>query len=200
MAKKRTQKAKPVKTYSKKVGRWRCECKGRTVYCAGAKKTYSTPAVACGVYKKINSIKAVESFVSRYGKKKTKTVVVGSKPKRRNPSLNTVTARGDHSIRLEGTQVIAYSRSGRKIANHYYPTEQSAERAYNIASKSEKAILRFVARYSVRNNPGVACGTPKKKAQTKRKNPSRCTTRRNVPKASKARPALRSILKRRGYI
>ena len=28
------------KTYSKKVGRWRVECKGRTVYAAGAKHTY----------------------------------------------------------------------------------------------------------------------------------------------------------------
>lgn len=83
-------KRNPTKTLSKKVGKWRCECNGRTVTCAGAKHTYANAGTACAVYKKITSLKAVEAFVGRYGKKKTKAAVVGKKAKkapskRRNP-------------------------------------------------------------------------------------------------------------------
>lgn len=75
-SRKKTQKPK---TLNKKVGRWRVECRGRTVYAAGAKHSYKTPAAACTAYKRLTSIKSVEGFVSRYGKKKTKKVVVGVK-------------------------------------------------------------------------------------------------------------------------
>lgn len=95
--KKRTatkRKAAPSKTLSKKVGKWRVECKARTVYAAGAKHTYSTPAVACGVYKKITSNKAVESFVMRYGKKGTKKIVTRTtRTAKKAPAKRRVTKR-----------------------------------------------------------------------------------------------------------
>lgn len=83
IVKRKVAKKVAPKLLSKKVGKWRCICKARTVTCAGAKHSYKTPAAACAAYKRITSVKAVESFVTRYGKKATKKAVV--KTKRRNP-------------------------------------------------------------------------------------------------------------------
>lgn len=66
------------KVLSKKVGKWRVECRGRTVYAAGAKHSYQNSAAACAAYKRITSVKSVKSFVSRYGKQSTKAVVLGT--------------------------------------------------------------------------------------------------------------------------
>lgn len=68
-------KAKPM---SKKVGRWRVELKGRTVYAAGAKHGYKDQAAAKGAYKRLTSVKSVENFVKRYGTKKTCAAVCGT--------------------------------------------------------------------------------------------------------------------------
>lgn len=78
-ASKRAHKKAPKskQTHSKKVGRWRCECRNRTVTCAGAKHSYKSHAAACGAYKRITSVKAVEGFVRRYGTKKTCMAVCG---------------------------------------------------------------------------------------------------------------------------
>lgn len=88
-SKKKASKKTPKKAMSKKVGRWRVECRGRTVHAAGAKHAYKTPAAACAAYKKLNSVKSVEGFVGRYGTKKTKQAVVGGgkkkATKRKNP-------------------------------------------------------------------------------------------------------------------
>lgn len=73
---KSAKKAAP-KTMSKKVGRWRVEVKGRSVYAAGAKHAYASAEVARAVYKKLTSIKSVEAFVRRYGTKKTQAAVLG---------------------------------------------------------------------------------------------------------------------------
>lgn len=75
-AKKRSN-PKAKKVCSKKVGRWRVEARGRTIYAAGAKHSYKTAAAACTAYKRLTSIKKVEAFVIRYGKKATKKVVAG---------------------------------------------------------------------------------------------------------------------------
>jgi len=75
-AKKRTN-PRQKKVCSKKVGRWRVEARGRTVYAAGAKHSYKTAAAACTAYKRLTSVKSVEGFVVRYGKKATKKVVAG---------------------------------------------------------------------------------------------------------------------------
>lgn len=77
------------KPHSKKVGRWRVEVRGRTVVCAGAKHAYKTPAAACAAYKRITSIKSVEGFVHRYGKKATRKVVVRSKTKKTKKAKKT---------------------------------------------------------------------------------------------------------------
>lgn len=79
-----------VKNLSKKVGRWRVECKGRTVYAAGAKHAYKNGPAACAAYKRMTSVRSVENFVSRYGKKATKKAVTGrgkkkATKKRKNP-------------------------------------------------------------------------------------------------------------------
>lgn len=75
--KKAARKTNPgPKTYSKKVGRWRVECKGRTVYAAGAKHAYANKPAACAAYKRLNSVKSIENFVARYGKKATKAAVL----------------------------------------------------------------------------------------------------------------------------
>jgi hypothetical protein len=120
----KSKKAAP-KAYSKKVGRWRVECKGRTVYAAGAKHTYATPAVACGGYKKITSNKAVEAFVMRYGKKGTKKIVTNTTrtakkvkkvaPKRKAPAkrrtrLNPARRRNAPMSRSEASSVKAMLR------------------------------------------------------------------------------------------
>jgi len=93
---KKASSRSPHKAYSKKVGNWRCECKGRTVTCAGAKHTYADHGTACAVYKRITSAAAVKRFVDRYGKKATKAAVGAKKTaktrtkakSRRNPPLS----------------------------------------------------------------------------------------------------------------
>lgn len=81
---KTAKRSNPVKkTLSKKVGRWRVECKGRTVYAAGAKHGYKDSAAAKSAYKRMTSVKSVENFVSRYGKKATKKAVTGMGKKRK---------------------------------------------------------------------------------------------------------------------
>lgn len=87
--KKKSTKKASKKTMSKKVGRWRVECRGRTVYAAGAKHAYKTPAAACAAYKKLTSVKSVEGFVGRYGKKKTKQAVVGGGKKKATKKKTT---------------------------------------------------------------------------------------------------------------
>lgn len=93
------KKRAPAKTYSKKVGRWRCECKGRTVVCAGAKHSYKSAPAALTAYKKINSVKSVENFVKRYGKKATCVVVCGmKKTASKRPARRKVTKRNPSNM------------------------------------------------------------------------------------------------------
>lgn len=84
-AKNSAKKSAKKAPMSKKVGRWRVEQKGRSVYAAGAKHAYASAEVARAVYKKITSLKSVEAFVRRYGTKKTQAAVLGLSKTRKAP-------------------------------------------------------------------------------------------------------------------
>lgn len=92
-AKNSAKKSAKKAPMSKKVGRWRVEQKGRSVYAAGAKHAYASAEVARTVYKKITSLKSVEAFVKRYGTKKTQAAVLGLSKTRKAPKKKAASKR-----------------------------------------------------------------------------------------------------------
>lgn len=91
--KKTAKKSAAKTTMSKKVGRWRVEQKGRSVYAAGAKHAYSSADMARAAYKRITSVKNVEAFVKRYGTKKTQAAVLGLSKTRKAPKKKAASKR-----------------------------------------------------------------------------------------------------------
>lgn len=160
---------KKSRTCTKKVGRWRCSVKARTLTCAGAKHAYKTNAAACAAYKRITSVAKVESFVRRYGSKKTCRAVCGKKsPHAKGKRRNC----GSRNAPITASQAAAM-----------------------------KAVLR------AHGNPKRRKKTKKKKATkkkaTRKRNCGRRPKRRkarNVPLTPAERRALRSTLKRHGYL
>jgi len=130
--KKSAPKAKPkAKAYSKKVGSWRCECKGRTVTCAGAKHSYRDHGTACGVYKRITSVGDVKRFVARYGKQATKAAV-GAKGAKTNPKRKKATA----------------AKRRKKVAHK--AKKAKSRRNPPIRKNERDAILRILRRHGYR--------------------------------------------------
>jgi hypothetical protein len=68
-------------------------------------------------------------------------------------NLNTVKAIGDFSVRLDGTQVIVYARGGQKLAQHYYPSEGTAQAGYRRLTSMKKIEAWIRAQPPVRGNP-----------------------------------------------
>lgn len=65
-------------------------------------------------------------------------------------NLNSVKAIGDRSLRIEGSELTAYSRGGRRLARKYYASPESAQRAYkNITS------VKKLTNWIERNSTGV---------------------------------------------
>lgn len=139
------------KTYSKKVGRWRVELRGRTVYAAGAKHSYQTVGSACAAYKRLTSIKKVEAFVVRYGKKATKRVVAGvgkkstKKTKKRSQRRSNAPISASQAAVMRGVLAShGYTNPRRKKRKNPCGTKRRARNAPMTAA--EKRALQAVLR------------------------------------------------------
>jgi len=90
---------------------------------------------------------------------------------KKNPMQNLSSAKafGDHSIRIEGSELTAFLRGGghvTKLARKYYASEGAAKRAYK-AITSEKKLAAWAARYgSKRKNPQATTKRLKKPSAT----------------------------------
>jgi len=99
-----------------------------------------------------------------------------------NPSMNTVKAFGNYSVRLEGSSLTAFIRYGgnvERIARKYYSSPEAAEKAYKRITSAKK--LESWAERNKRQNP------KKGKTMAKRKNPRTPLTKATaIPKGKRA--------------